>query len=610
MKHAIANGFAFLLLGSSLFAQVGDPILVTTPLRQIRRMFPNGFGDGAGVTAVRVLSFDPDGDMLHDLAILWSSGELTFAYAPEVMSAFVDCPVPSPTPTGIARIPAAAALPNTSGCDGLLVSNGVALQYMTFDPDLARNSPATGFTLAPVTASAAWQHVVKVEVFMVGTTCWVLGLEANTIHVGVWSANGIVDSGTASAGASVQQMLVVEVHPGLLQVVARTQAGLEMWDVLGQAACLPIPAPTSGAIGALTSLHDGPVQKLAWVVQSSNHFLLRVFTGTALQQETVISDTNYMPDRFRPISIGAMALDTSGTDALVLDQNSTAWQLVLTKNSNGDYKPSCAFQFPGITYPSDTCPAILDDINNDAAADCTTVLANPRCVQIETGLPIAVKHTLLQEPIVNDGPDMLPVNCFMSQSAGPNGRSDDTIGLRLQVPSQYAPAMNLQAQVVAWPQYVAFPDGGNDGFGAGLMGAGYNLLFPLAGSNGVLITPRPILPTWLLSDYPLFDGNWNRQHEYYFLVRLIKLDGSTVAWSSPAQMVGFVANSGLDLPQTQFMDSISSTGGYGFDSATGGNRNTGIIRKPMQIDPPNNTVKVPDPGQANPGTTGGEWNYQ
>jgi hypothetical protein len=308
----------------------------------------------------------------------------------------------------------------------------------------------------------------------------------------------------------------------------------------------------------------------------------------------VITAVNFMPDRFHPVSIGAMAIDGSGTDVLVLNQNSTESQVVLVKDTSG-YHPAFAFPCPGIRYPDDRCPASLEDINNDHNGDFTTVLSSPRCVQISKSLQSGIYHAMGGPP-GSDSPDFLQNPCALI------GLSEDTIDLKVLGPDDY-PIDTFEVQVVAWQQYVQYPNGGTNGnFGALPIGSAFtNLVFGLTDngdSDGGVLT-HPKLPLQLAQGGA--PGNWSLQYQYYVLVRMIQRNGSTVISSSPAQLVGFAAcNDTLPGYALDFMNSISSDGGSGNNHiSVSGGRNVGVISKPPHLDPPGSTVKVPAVGPDN-----------
>jgi hypothetical protein len=588
MKHTLCPAVLWSLVAGLTSQQVATPIAVA-PLGEIRRVIPEGLGSGS---ALRVLRFDPDGDHLNDLAILWSSGEVVFSYAPEVLPAFVVCP--GTGVTGLAVVPGAASLPIAGG-DCLLEANGTSLAFVVFDPEVARSGISNGFQLLPVIAPEAWQHVVRVETRLVGTTCWLLGLasDGRTLRIGAIGPSGIAEVGAAVATGTVHQMQFAD-HEGQLLVSARTQSGLEVFTLDGVVASATIAAATPTALGGMTMLNDGGTRRLAWLTLAGSSWRLQIYQDSLLQQDSMISAPAYVPNRFRATGLGAMAVDGS-TDALVIAQDSTEWQIVLMKGDDGAYAPSCAFQSSDTTYLVDECEALLDDMNNDNSADFTTVLTSARAVQIERGLPGAVNHALGRGPLPIDTPDFLTDTvCSMTDST-PGVHIDDEIDLHFEVPAEYGSMPNLLAQIVAWPQTVLSP--GSAPYLAGPMDqAKVNVVFDLTADGS--LSDRPVLPLVLPVDN---GGIWSPQNIWFFMVRLIQRDSNNkITWSSPAQMVGFMAQNGTGQLPTAYLDSISSPSGHGQVAVQGGNRNVGVIKKPDHIDPPNSTLTVPVPPPAGP----------
>src|SRR5436190_23905781 len=70
-------------------APLSQPV-VPFALPDLRVPIPPSLGSGAA--ALRLVDCDLDGDMLRDECILWSNGEVTLAYAPEVLSSFAAFP--------------------------------------------------------------------------------------------------------------------------------------------------------------------------------------------------------------------------------------------------------------------------------------------------------------------------------------------------------------------------------------------------------------------------------------------------------------------------------------------------------------------------------------
>lgn len=595
-----------LLSTATLGAQisVGQPILQTQTLQQIRRLLPAELGGGSAQRAIR---FDPDGDLLHDVAMLWSGGQVVFSYAPEIMSAFVALPIVNAT--GIARVPAASLPAPIGDGDHLLVATAGGLFGVRFRA-LAVGSTAepTGFSMTPIAAAPHWHQVSTVETYWDGSDCWVFGVEGDqlTVRIGLLVHGGIVDVGGTVAAAPVRQVLpVVEAGANPFTIVARTDAGLEFWNGAGGTATPPLAADTASPLGGITAVHQGGDKRLAWLMQSGCHWRLSIVSHGVVLQTVPVAAPPAVPGRFRPTGLYAITLP-SGDDALVVGQNTTVHQLVLTVDSQtGIWQPTCSFAFTGMTANVDDCPPIVEDFNNDGHVDYATVLTSQHALQIDTGLPIVIANAVHGAPLVADTVDLLPHACTLSAGVLP----DDTLTLYAAIPFAYATTPNLFVQVVAWPQTVQQPAGGTGGYlPQPITGASRHLLFPVSDQTGL----SPMLPIRL--DDPA-NGAWSPTRHYYFLVRLVsKVDGVVIS-ASPAQFVAMVANFGSapTYPGTlNYLASISTYGpggggGGGGVGVQGSNRNVGVVQKPDRIDPPNTTLKPPAPGQASPGAASGQW---
>lgn len=595
---------ATLIVGAAI-AQTPPPSisLVTDTIGLLQRQIPANVG---APIAVQVVRFDPDGDLLHDLAIRWDDGAITYGNAPEVMAAFMDWPVEAggaPDASSMVRIPAAFAMAGTLPHDALLVADGTALRYLTYDPVSARSSPgATGFAAAPVQASLAWQQVVLVETYATAAGLWVFGLAADLhqVLVGEWTPAGIIDVGSFVASGPVQQLLGVDfANDGALQIAVRTTASLEFRRPNGALVQPAIAAPTANHIGFLARLRNGGEQNVAWLVNSGFQWKLRVYDGEDQVQDEFVAAPGILPARFRPVGLGAVAW--GGTcDALVIAQSTTELQLVLAKNGPV-YLPAQAFVCPGMTYPNDRCPPLFDDLNHDGQQDFTMVQSAQHRVQIRRDLAPAGLNSFLDGP---GGEDILPEGGFLSE--GPTGVLNATINLRVKVPLAYYQAVpDLEVQVVSWPQYVNDP-GSSGGQDEPVGDADANWFFPLVGNTGNNYGPQPILPVLL----PRTTDNWVPNEHQYLMIRFVRRQSGIPIWTSPAHMMAFVAKEGGEptFPEhLSYVYSISSPGEHEPVVVPGGNRNVGVILKPASIDPPNSSLKVPNSGASGTREPAGTW---
>lgn len=593
------------LVVSAAFAQTqpASISLVTDSIGLIHRQIP---GDVGRPIALQVVRFDPDGDLLHDLAIRWDDGSITYGNAPEVMAAFVDWPVSAggaPEASSMVRIPGAFALDGTMPQDGLLVADGTALRYLTYDPVTARSIPgSTGFAAATVTANDAWQHVVMVETYEAGAGLWVFGLadDQQQVLVGEWTPTGIQNVGSFVAGGPVKQMLGVDfANDGALQIAVRTPASLEFYTPTGALARPAIAAPTANYIGFLARLRNGGEQNVAWLVNSGSQWRLRVYDGEDQMQDELVVAPGILPPRFRPVGLGAVAWG-GASDALVIVQSTSELQLVLTRNGAA-YQSAQAFVCPGMTYPNDRCAPLFDDLDNDGQQDFTMVQSAQHRVQIRRDLEPAGGSYLMQAASVGD---ILPEGGFLSE--GPTGRLNATINLRVKVPQAYYQTVpGLEVQVVSWPQWVNDP-GSSSGMNDPVGDADANWFFPLIGNTGINYGPQPILPVLL----PRTTDNWVANEHQYLMIRFVRRVSGTLLWTSPAHMMAFVAKEGSapEFPdELTYVHSISSPSGHEPVVVPGGNRNVGVILKPASINPPNSSLKVPNSGASGTREPAGNW---
>jgi len=599
------------LFACNLGAQVAiTPLPVAPSQTPIHRVIPADLGSGS---IQRIVKFDPDADLLHDLAILWSGGVLALCYSPEVLPSFAAAPVSGVT--DMARVPAAAALAANMGPrDLLLLANGTSLSRLGYDPAFIANpgNPAGVFTL-PVNSSPAWQSVVRLEVCYdaASSNCWVVGLASDlvTVRIGKLVVGELSLTSSVVAAAPVKEMLMMaRGNGGQPQVVARTTQGIQMWTPAG-AVLGTFAAPTAGPLGAICCLGNGTLQRLAWVALDGIHWRLRIYDAAVLHQDVQLVIAGSAPERFRLVNIGAMRLDGGLPDALVVYQNTTVYQTVLMSDTAGDYVPAYTLEFQEVTGNIDNCPALFDDMNNDGRADLTAALQSHHCVKIQGIMPkvfpLPGGSSAMGPPDAIDF-DLLPHECSFGWS-GMMEEEDDIIQLYAEVPVDYAQA-NLLAHVVTWHQFVADPRGGGSTsgpFGYEDVQIRTNDLFNLQPSTGALT--RPILEV----DLPLQGLSWIPQHHYYFMLRLIRRNTSgAIIWTSPVQITGLIAGPHLEMEDRNFMHSICAPSPPGNIEIHGGtNRAPGVFLKPFTMDPPPSSVKVPSPPSGTPTTPNNSWTW-
>ncbi|MGE3172462.1 MAG: hypothetical protein AB7O97_07520 [Planctomycetota bacterium] len=604
------GGALALWIGGCLLAQTAPivPILTGSP---IQRAIPPGLGGGS---IREVTAFDPEADLLRDLAIRWSNGDVTLCHAPEVLSSFAAAPVQGID--DLARLPAAAAAANGLGArDALLVADGTALFALVYDPD-AYGSPTnpTGFVATPVASTAAWQQVVRIEVRHAEGICWLLGLAADriTVHIGMLQGGAVTAVGIAVAGDVVQDTLLLERgDDGLPMVAVRTNTGLELRSPGGYLLCPPIAAPTHGALGTMCSLEAGGGQQLAWVAQDGSDWRLRVYAGTLQQQDEPMVIAGPTPTRFHPITLGAIPLTGSDDDGLVLHHDTSTTQTVFVREAGGHYAMAGALTFPGVTYGVDGGRAAFADFDHDDEIDLAAALDSQRVVQIAR-----IPNPLIAEAGGPSGStiaiDLLPTDCLFTSSHLQGGTgTNDIVRLLVGIPGDLPVALeDLEVHVVAWPQVVHCPTGACGGTGDPFDYEPPGV--PVA--NAVFDLKDPVTGQYLTT--PIFDlqlpeppgGDWSPEQHHYFMLRLIQRSQSgALVWSSPAQMVGLLAGTSLPPPVHAFMNSISVPTAHPVIQVGGGeNRNVGVIHKPIRIDPPPSSVKPPPPPAA-AGSPSGSW---
>jgi hypothetical protein len=568
-----------------------DPVLVkpTEGLDLIQRPIAAGIGVG---NALRVVRYDPDGDLLHDLAVLWSSGEVDHCHAPEVMTSIVPCPVSGAT--DIARIPGSRALGGSAN-DGLLVATATGLAYLAYESDEAL--APTGFVQSSVPAPSEWQSVVRLEVEERGGVCWIAGVAGDdqTVLVGTWGWAGITTVGSFTASGTVRQMLFLNAWSGEPQVVVRTASTIEFHELSGAPLAAPVVAPASSPFGGIARLVDGGGDRVAWLAYADTHWLLEVWrldasAGPVQEASTALGTPGYLLPRFRPLGLARLPV-LGGRDALVLTQNTGMWQGIYARAEGSQaFVPSSWVEMPGLAYPIDRCPPIVEDMDNDGERDLVTVLTTAHRVQIDRALPDVAAEGIasLQDGDATEVGPILEVTC-------PMAATDDEIELRVEIPGGWSIPDGLEIQVTAWPHRIDDPttvDEPSQVVGDAEVNAFWR---PYTEGSSVLVQ-KPRVPLVLDSaELP-----WSPHNHYYLMLRFVVRTGNTLTQAFPARFGVLVV--GLEPPTTSsaWIDSASLNYAKSISTPneppfvfTGNNRNVGVILTPPRISPPNSTIKPP-----------------
>lgn len=601
MARSIHSLF-FSLVGSSLLAQsaVQDP--VPYPVPDLRRQIPANMGSGE---AVRLVEFDADCDLISDFAIKWSGGEVTFAYAPEILSSFVAAP--TSLARDICRIPRAFAPAAVPGRDGLLVADAAGLGHISLSP----NAPGNLQRL-PVVAPTAWHESLRLETYVANQQCLVLGLspDKRELRVGTWNAGSITHLAAVATTHDIQQFLAVDfLQNGTPCLAARTTHSMEVWTLAGTP-LFSSAAPTAHTLGSLVSYRDGAQENLAWAVVNGPTWRLRTFQGPNPLQDTQItyeSATQSLPPRFRLVGLSSASLGAGSTSCLLLHQNTMPWHIVMAKDSTGQFVATGAVEAPDTTLNVDNCPSLCLDLDHDGVMDVASVLTSQHCLQFQLGMTTTVQTQAAPAAPTGAAPDYLPQACELV--ASPGNSVLDILRLRVQVPSTLQTTANLGVQVVAWPQYVANPPGPN--FHASPAGAPIrNLVFPVPATGGInslqIVLPLPL---------PVV-GPWAPNDQYYLMVRVLRFATPLViggpppdpVWTSTPQMVGMVAHEPYRIAtDDDFMASISTPSTPPDVRIRAEPREVGIMLKPARISPPASTLVVPAAGQGTVVVDGGIW---
>lgn len=602
MANSIHSLF-FSLVGGSLLAQSAAPDPVAYPVPDLRRQIPANLGSGE---AVRLVAFDADSDLITDFAIKWSSGEVTFAYAPETLGSFVAAPTSDVR--DICRIPRAFAPSAVPGRDALLVADAAGLGCLS----LAPNAPGNLQRL-PVVAPTAWHASLRLETHVANQQCLVLGLspDRRELRVGAWNAGSITHLGAVATTQDIQQFLVVDfLQNGNPCIAARTTHSLEVWTLAGTP-LFSSAAPTAHTSGALVSYRDGGMENLAWACVHGPTWRLRTFQGPNPLQDTQItyeSASESLPPRFRMVGISATNLGSSSVDSLLLHQNTRPWHVVMTKDAAGQFVSTGAVEAPDTTLNVDNCPSLCLDLDHDGVMDVASVLTSQHCLQFQLGMTTTVQTQTAPAAPTGPATDYLPQPCELVASV--NGSTVlDVLRLPVRVPSTLQTTANLGVQVVAWPQHVGNP--GGPVFNASPVGAPVqNIVFPVPSTGGInslqIVLPLPL---------PVV-GPWTPHDQYYYMVRVLQFGAPLVVgtsppdpvWTSTPQMVGMVAREPFRLAEDDdFMLSISSPSPPPDVRVRAEPREVGIMLKPLRISPPASTLVVPAAGQGTVVVDGGIW---
>jgi hypothetical protein len=598
--------FPAALATAAATAQVPSPQPVALfPEPDLRVPIPANLGGGE---ALRLVDCDLDGDLLRDQCILWQNGDVTLAYAPEVLSSFTAMPVEAAR--DIARMPAAFALPAHAGRDALVVADAAGLGYVTFAAS-ASVPGASSLHRTAITASSAWQASHRLEITPIGTTCCVLGLAADkrTVRLGQWTGAQIVDLATVTTDSDVRQMLLVSTpEEPLARIVVRTVDGLRMWSADGQSLANHL-APTPNAFGALTAFRHDAETRVAWLALSGQTWrlrTLRLLAGTTFESDVQLgfqTAVETLPSRFRPTGLNALPGAFLGQDGLVLHQNTRPWHVVLEADPEVGFAPMCGIEVPGLTMNVDNCPSVLMDLDRDGQPDVATVLSQLHCLQFALRVPLVADNAGQPSPLppITDY-DYLGETC--EAVYGSQGVLDE-LDLPFVVPQDFLTRQNRKVQVVAWPQHVGSPT--EEPYLASDLGAPlHHYLYTLPDGPTPTFTLR--FPMQL---GPAAASPWETHRQAFLMLRIVEVnssgpDGIQVVWSSPPQLVGFVASDDT-LPMWQvsqgFMQSLTSqqdpprTHVRSPDS-----RQIGVLFKPLRIRLPSSTVTTPSPAGATTAT--------
>ncbi len=602
--RAFAAGLVGILLSVPALAQsiTVEPYAAA----EVVRWIPTAQGGGE---ARRLLAFDADADLMQDLAVVWSNGEMTFAYAPEIVDSILPCPTNAVRDA--ASIPARFAPAAAAGGDGLLVAEAQGLVYVHLAPEpTTPHRSASSLVRQSVTAPAPWHEAVGLHVHATDAQCYVLALAADRheIRFGTWLAGTITELGTVVAAGNVQQLLLVDfLHDGVLHLAARTNTGLQVWNLAGGAPTT-FAAPLIHWHGAMTTVRDGNTTQIAWAVLDASNWRLRTVLGPTLLQDTPIVVPPGLAPRFRIVGLNPTPSDIPDRDALVLHQNSGPWHLVFERNGAA-FETRAAVGAPGTTFNVDNCASVVADLNRDGRADVATVLTSGHLLQLQT----SVTSLAAAAP----GPALLEsIDLVADKGAlvALGGVPESTVlHLAIELPASLGPfsdlrnTTNLAVHVVAWPQPVTNPAGPQTG---PTPGNGFGPMPTQAPVANHLFVWQPGAPFRRRVYVPLraVADTWDNRTQYYLMLRVVRLGyapspGSTVApplvWASAPQLIGYAAedaNAAFMQAIAVVVDPPPSQQGPVDPVPVSEPRNVGAIVHRKRPQPPPVVLPLPTPG--------------
>lgn len=608
----IRSSLAFLLAAAAAAQTPIDPVPFPAPL-QIP--VPQAATSGP---PLQLLDFDADADLIRDFAIRWTNGNVTFCYGPEVCASCVDAPVTGAR--SLARLRGTFAPAAAQGRDGFLVADdaGIGFVALTLTGDVLQRHT--------VTAPTAWLAAVKLTVTEHLGVPWLLALDPDlrTVRLGQIVGGAITEVGTVLAADDVQQILTYDPwSDGNVRIAVRTRSALQTWLADGTVEAA-IPAPTAHWQGGLTAFTDGPVRRLAWVVLTGNTWLLRICQGPAILHQTDISAPGLVPNRFRMVAVDAFPCPGSGTDALLVQQNSTPNQLLMTANASGEFAVHAGFAQPGTAFNVDNCAGCCMDFDRDGAVDWVAMMASTQVLQVIGGISYAV-----QTPAAAPTPPSPPMVDYLPYPPATTGELRFPTLISPALPNQPAyqmplwfqtpPSLPTQSpfvyvQAILWHQRVGQPTvAGSTDYDPVTSPVQHNL-FPI-GSGGTL-TAHPVLPFAWNPPSPS-SSFWLPNDHYYLMLRVVGLSAAagspsaTMQWSTQPVMYGIVVDTGplgYSPSCLNFINPYCDPDPPQRLPVRGGTREVGVLLKPRRLAPPSSTAIVPAPPQNGTiATTQGTW---
>lgn len=534
-------GFAVVLSCSSLLAQIETVSI----LPDIVRSIPPAFGTGE---VKRIVAFDCDADLVQDFAVLWSGGQVILTYAIENIGAMWPCQVDQAR--DVTRIAAPFAPPQATGGDGLLVADAAGLGFLYFGPGPAGTYNTMLRTSLGV-PSLSWHASTKLESYVLGDNqaCYLAALDPNshTIRIGDIGGGSIHGLTEVTANATVQQMLFVDfLQNGVLHLVARTNAGLQVWDLAGNLV-VTAPATTPHWNGAICTVRNGTETEVAWAaVTSSNWNLRRVYqsaSGIAATAGSPIAVLPGQPLRFRVVGLSALPVASSTQDGLLLEQNTFAASLRLVRDDMGSvdaaddvFVTQAEVPTPAFTPNTDNCASVVVDTNRDGAAEIATVRSQP--------LTFTIAAATSTQPYPS-------FNLIGSESRIVRTSGSVHLSLGITMPSTYGTHTNLPTtpnmavQVTAWPQKIGAPHDGSKlnipAFLPSQCGTATN--------NAYYLWPLGSTARNFTVNLGLDPADWQAgKAQAYLSVRLVQFTSAPqgtvpkpIAWASETQMIGLSA---------------------------------------------------------------------